>query len=322
MTDAMDMTGTRCLVTGAAGFIGSHLVERLLARGAAVTGVDCFTDYYDPAIKRANLAAALKHAAFRLIEADLARADLKPYVAGVELVFHLAAQAGVRASWGDSFSLYTERNVLATQRILDAIARDPRPEKPRIVFASSSSVYGDAETLPTTEAAPRLPISPYGATKSLCEDLLRVYGRDFGVLWTALRYFTVYGPRQRPDMAFQRLLLLARDGGEFTVFGDGGQKRDVTYVLDAADATIAAGLKDGAVREVFNIGGGRMLVLRDVLEYVRSFAGPDFKLTYAPFQPGDARDTGASIEKAQRVLGYAPSVSWKEGLDAQRKALS
>jgi nucleoside-diphosphate-sugar epimerase len=321
MTAAKDIKGMRCLVTGAAGFIGSHLVERLLALGAAVTGVDCFTDYYDPAIKRANLADAIKSPAFRLVEADLARADLKPLVAPVDIVFHLAAQAGVRASWGESFSLYTERNVLATQRILDAIARVELAEKPRIIFASSSSVYGDAETLPTAESTPRLPISPYGATKSLCEDLLRVYGKDFGVSWTALRYFTVYGPRQRPDMAFQKLLLLARNGGEFTVFGDGSQKRDVTYVLDAVEATIAAGVTPGAVREVFNIGGGRMLVFRDVLEYVRSFAGSGFKLTYAGFQPGDARDTGASIEKAQRVLGYAPSVSWKEGLDAQREAL-
>ncbi|MEK8022960.1 MAG: NAD-dependent epimerase/dehydratase family protein [Candidatus Hydrogenedentota bacterium] len=320
MTISDKIQGARCVVTGAAGFIGAHLCARLLQCGARVTGIDCFTNYYDPALKRRNVSGLVADPAFKLMEADLARTDLKPIVADAEIIFHLAAQAGVRASWGEDFSLYTDRNVLATQRLLDAVSRLDRA-KPRFVFASSSSVYGDSESLPTMETAPRRPISPYGATKSLCEDLLRVYGKAMGIPWTALRYFTVYGPRQRPDMAFQKLLLLARDGGEFTVFGDGSQKRDVTYVLDAVEATIAAGVVPEAIHEVFNIGGGRMLILRDVLEYVRSFACPDFRLTYADFQPGDARDTGASIEKARRILGYNPSVSWQEGLLEQRKAL-
>lgn len=310
----------KALVTGAAGFIGSHLCAALRDRGWNVSGIDSFTDYYDPAIKRAR--AARLGASIPILEADIAQVDLAPLLDGVDAVFHLAAQAGVRASWGDDFRLYLDRNLLATQKLLEEMKslRDSRSRDIRMVFASSSSVYGDAETLPTIETAERKPVSPYGMTKSACEDLLRIYGKAHGLKWIALRYFTVYGPGQRPDMAFHKLIRAAIDGREFMVYGDGSQERDVTFVSDIVDATIAAATCE-ASGETINIGRGEMVALRQVLEHVAATASPRFKLVYSAFQTGDARATGASIEKARRLLGYAPKVSWREGIERQMEAM-
>ncbi len=307
-------SGARALVTGAAGFIGSHLCDHLLDAGLSVTGIDVFTDYYDPATKRGNIASAASRPGFRLVEACLREAPLEDLLADADVVYHLAAQPGVRASWGADFELYVRRNILATQKLLEALRRVPR----RLVFASTSSVYGDAETLPTGEDAVRRPISPYGVTKSACEDMVRVYGRAHSLAWTTLRYFTVYGPRQRPDMAFTRLITAALGGGTFTVFGDGSQSRDFTYVADAAAATAAAGFAEGAIGEVVNIGGGRMVALREVLDLVSSFAVPAFRLEYAGSERGDAKATGADIAKARRLLGYDPATPWREGIAKQR----
>ena len=218
-----------CVVTGVAGFLGSHLTERLLAAGHEVVGVDAFTPFYDPRRKRRNLEAALAHPRFRLLELDLG-ADDPARLPDAELVFHFAAQAGVRPSWGDGFAEYARHNVLATQRLLERYeARPPR----RFVYASSSSVYGDAERLPTRESDLPRPYSPYGVTKLAGEHLCLLYQRNRGLPATALRFFTVYGPRQRPDMAFHRLLEAALDGRPFEVYGDGRQSRDFTYVADA-----------------------------------------------------------------------------------------
>lgn len=312
--------GGHVVVTGCAGFIGSHLSAALLDAGARVTGIDAFTDYYDPAIKRGRASRLVGRNGFRLIEADLRALDLGPVFADASVVFHLAAQPGVRASWGPEFTIYTERNVLALQHLLEAL-KERGDAAPRLVFASSSSVYGDAEALPTPEETVRRPISPYGVTKSVGEDLLRVYRRTYGIPCVALRYFTVYGPGQRPDMAFQRLVLAAKRGGTFTVFGDGSQERDVTYVADVVDATMAAGLADRVLGEVVNIGGGRMVSLKEVLDFVSSFAVPEFRLVFAAAEKGDARATGASIAKAASLLGYSPRVGWREGITAQAEAL-
>src|SRR5579872_1548111 len=231
------MENTRSIVTGAAGFIGSHLAERLIALGHDVVGIDSFTPYYDPTIKRANVAGLLNSPRFQLIEANLATADLEPIVAGADYVFHQAAQAGVRASWGSSFSGYTEYNVLATQRLLEAL-KEHRPRK--VVYASSSSVYGDA-ALPMRETARPQPVSPYGVTKLAAEHLCHLYWANYGVPAVSLRYFTVYGPRQRPDMGFNRFLRAALTGQPIHRFGDGEQTRDFTFVEDAVSATMAAG---------------------------------------------------------------------------------
>lgn len=307
----------RALVTGAAGFIGSRLAQSLLDQDDDVVGVDCFTDYYDPSIKRTRTKKLLAHRRFQMVEADLARADLNPIFKDVDVVFHLAAQAGVRASWGEDFSLYLDRNLHATQRILETM----KGGSSRLVFASSSSVYGDAATLPTPETTERSPLSPYGMTKSACEEMLRIYGKAHGLPWVALRYFTVYGPGQRPDMAFQKLITAALKGEEFTVYGDGTQQRDVTFVGDIVTATIAAATAPGAPFEAINIGRGEMVTLGEVLDYVSSFAAKGFRLVYSAFQSGDARATGASIEKARRLLNYAPTVSWRDGIDMQREEI-
>lgn len=310
----------RVVVTGCAGFIGSHLTAALLDARARVVGVDAFTDCYDPAIKRRRLERLIGREGFRLVEADLLDPGLASLLTDAATLFHLAAQPGVRASWGPEFRVYTERNILALQHLLEAL-KERGPAAPRLVFASSSSVYGDAETLPTTEETVRRPISPYGVTKSVGEDLLLVYRRTYEIPCVALRYFTVYGPGQRPDMAFQRLVTAARRGGTFTVFGDGSQQRDVTYVADVVEATMAAGVVGGIEGEVFNIGGGQMVALRDVLDFVSSFAVPEFQLVFASAEKGDARATGASISKAASLLGYSPRVGWREGITAQAEAV-
>jgi nucleoside-diphosphate-sugar epimerase len=302
----------RVVITGAAGFVGSHLCEACLSRGWSVTGVDCFTDYYPEAVKRSNLGAAAGHAAFRLVEADLASDSIPELLEGADVVFHLAAQPGVRPSWGQSFDAYTTANVVALQRLLEA-AKDHPLQK--FVFASSSSVYGDSEQLPTPEDAVLAPLSPYGATKVLGEHLCTIYRRSYAVPVVCMRFFSVYGPRQRPDMAFWKLIDSALRGTEMTIFGDGGQTRDFTYVADIVAATIAAGLEAPA-GAVYNVGGGSRTALRDAIALVEGEVGPP-KLRTTQRQRGDARDTAADTERIRSELGYAPEWDLARGLAEQ-----
>jgi UDP-glucose 4-epimerase len=300
----------KALVTGVAGFIGSHLAERLLSDGLDVVGIDCFTDYYPRETKQRNLGALLGRAGFRLVEAPLQDTDLARLLDGVAQVYHLAAQAGVRASWGREFACYTEHNVLATQRLLEAAIAGGRP---KLVYASSSSVYGDSRTLPLREDGPCRPVSPYGVTKLAGEHLASLYHRSHGLDTTSLRFFTVYGPRQRPDMAFHRFLRAARDGGPVTVFGDGLQTRDFTYVDDIVAAARAAALS-GRAGSVYNVGGGERVALNDVLGMVEEVTGRPLRIQRQEAQKGDMRDTFADTSAASRELGFRPTVSLREGL--------
>jgi UDP-glucose 4-epimerase len=298
------------LVPGGAGFIGSHLSERLLADGWDVTAVDAFTDYYARSLKEHNLAGLRGRAGYTLIEADLLDLDLPGLLHGVDVVFHHAAQAGVRASWGRSFEVYTQNNVLTTQRLLEA-AKDAALT--RFVYASSSSVYGDAETFPTAETARPQPVSPYGVTKLAAEHLCSLYHRNFGVPAVSLRYFTVYGPRQRPDMGFHIFLRAILTGQPIRVYGDGQQTRDFTFVADAVQANIRAA-ELGPPGGVYNIGGGARVSLLDVLRMLERITGRSADLRFEAAQKGDARHTAADTSRARADLGYAPAVGLEEGL--------
>jgi nucleoside-diphosphate-sugar epimerase len=300
----------KAVVTGAAGFIGSHLTESLLADGHDVTGIDAFTDYYARAAKERNLEGPRSHRAFRLVEGRLQDLDLRPLLEGAEQIFHLAAQAGVRASWGREFAHYTDHNVLATQRLLEAARAAGGP---RVIYASSSSVYGDAPTLPLREDARCEPVSPYGVSKLAAEHLAVLYERNFGLPVVSLRYFTVYGPRQRPDMAFHRFLKAAREGEAIHVYGDGGQTRDFTYIADIVAATRAAA-NSGRPGAVYNVGGGERVVLRDVLRQIEEITARRLTVILDEVQKGDMRDTFADTTAARRDLGFRSTVSLSEGL--------
>jgi nucleoside-diphosphate-sugar epimerase len=303
----------RVLITGIGGFIGSHLAAACAARGWTVTGIDSLTDYYDPAIKRRALEEVSSWDGVRITEADLIDIDLRSALDGCDIVFHLAAQPGVRASWGDGFDDYVRQNVLVTQRLLEACRG---LDLERFVLASSSSIYGDAETLPTPEEISPLPVSPYGSTKVLAENLAYVYWRNFEVPTVRLRYFTVYGPRQRPDMAFNRVISSALAGEPVTVFGDGSQSRDFTYVSDAVAGTIAAALR-GRPGGVYNLGGGSRTSLNDVLALVGEILGQPVEIVQTDASHGDARHTAADISRAAAELDYEPQHSLQEGLRAQ-----
>jgi len=300
----------RALVTGAAGFVGSHLSEALLDTGAEVIGVDAFTDYYARARKEANVAPLMSRDRFRLVEADLADAELAPLLDGVDHVFHLAGQPGVRASWGAEFHDYTRHNITATQRLLEACRRT-RPRK--LVYASSSSVYGDAEAYPTAETLRPQPVSPYGVTKLAGEYLCEVYRRGFGLRTASLRLFTVYGPRQRPDMAFSRLVQSAVRGEQFVVFGDGQQTRDFTFVGDVVAAMLAAASSDWC--GVANIGGGSRTSLNEALDIVAHMCG-ELNLVHRRVARGDVRHTAADTTVAAAAFGYFPSTTLSQGLAA------
>ena len=293
----------RYLITGAAGFIGSHLSEALAVAGHDVVGIDAFTEYYDPRVKEENAAG------WDIVRADLAEAELD--FAGYDGVFHLAGQPGVRASWGADFELYVRRNVLATQRVLEAAAR----AGVRVVYASSSSVYGDAETYPTPEEAQPLPISPYGVTKLACEHLARAYGRE-GVDSVGLRYFVVYGPRQRPDMSFTRIVTALAQGTTFEIYGDGRQSRGFTYVADAVEATIAAMERPGP-GAVYNVGGGSEATLLEAIEMAERISGRKLETRFLPAAAGDPRRTSADISRIAEDLGWTPRTSLEDGLRAQ-----
>lgn len=308
------------VVTGAGGFIGSTLVERLLAEGfEAVVGIDSFTDYYDPALKRANLVGALADPRFRLVEADLTELDLAGLFAGVDIVWHLAGQPGVRLSWSDGFDLYTHRNITATQRVLEAAKS---AEVGRIVYASSSSVYGNAERYPTLETDRPEPYSPYGVTKLAGEHLCSLYASNWNMATVALRYFTVYGPRQRPDMATHRLINAAFDQTSFPMFGDGSQERSFTFVSDVVDATYRAGvILDLPSGLVLNVAGDETCSLAQLIDLVGESVGRSVPLDHLPDQPGDARKTGGSTALISKYLEWAPRVSLAEGVAAQVESL-
>jgi nucleoside-diphosphate-sugar epimerase len=303
----------KALVTGAAGFIGSHLSERLVADGTDVVGVDAFTDYYPRDQKAGNIAALRTAPRFRLVESDLAAADLAPLLDGVTHVFHLAAQPGVRKSWGRDFRVYTVNNIEATQRLLEACVDRPIE---RLVYASSSSIYGDGCDLPMREDARPQPVSPYGVSKLAAEQLCYLYHVNYGVPAVSLRYFTVYGPRQRPDMGFRRFLSAVMRGLPLPQYGDGRQTRDFTFVADVAGATAAAATH-GVPGTVYNIGGGSRVELVHVFELIRRITGRQIATETLDAQKGDMRDTYAETSRARRDLGFAPAVTLEDGLRAQ-----
>jgi UDP-glucose 4-epimerase len=299
------------LVTGAAGFIGSHLCDALLDAGHAVVGLDSFSPHYDRALKQLNLEAARGRDGFSFLEADLTDPVLRDAVAEADVVFHLAARPGVRDSW-DDFGDYVHANIAGTKAVLDACAgRDVR-----LVYASSSSVYGNAERLPVDEGQPLRPISPYGASKVMTETLAHAYAASHGLPVVGLRYFTVYGPRQRPDMGISRFIEWAESGRELAVYGDGQQLRDFTYVADAVAATQLAAER-GRPGAAYNIASGRPLELLEVLGALGEILGDRLVLRHEEAKRGDVRDTHASIRLAARELGYAPATGLAEGLAAQ-----
>ena len=307
----------RSLVTGVAGFVGSSLAERLIREGHEVIGVDCFTDYYARSIKEENLKGLLKEEKFNFFEADVLWVNLGELLNGVDYVFHQAAQAGVRSSWGDEFNVYTSNNVLATQRLLEACKG---LEMKRFIYASSSSVYGDSEELPLREQSFLKPVSPYGVTKLAGEYLCYSYWKNFDIPVVSLRYFTVYGPRQRPDMAFHRFIKAMLNDENIEIYGDGEQTRDFTFISDAIEGNMLA-MKSDAAGEVFNIGGGSRVSVNEVLESIQKISGKAARIVYRDVQKGDVRHTLADTSKARKHLGYVPKIDLNTGLTEQWKWL-
>jgi nucleoside-diphosphate-sugar epimerase len=303
----------RALVTGAAGFIGSHLCERLVDEGWSVIGIDAFTPYYCRADKQANLGGLAHEPAFELVEDDLTTMDLGPLLRDAPVVFHLAAQPGVAASFGEGFARYTADNLLATQRVFEAAAAAGCR---RVVWASSSSVYGDAAAYPCVEdSTPTRPRSPYGVTKRACEHLAAIY-RGGGLQTVGLRYFTVYGPRQRPDMAMRKLCEALLGRTSFPLQGDGRQSRDFTHVADAVDATWRAALAD-APAPVYNVGGGHEATLAQIIALLEELSGETALLERRPAQAGDVRRTAADTARAAADLGWRPEVGLRDGLRSE-----
>ena len=308
----------KALITGAAGFIGSHLTTALLDRGAEVTGIDCFTDYYPRFIKEANLAVNRGRPGFHFIEGALQSTNLGMLLDGKTHVFHLAAQAGVRKSWGGDFRIYTDNNVDATQKLLEASVGRPLH---RFVYASSSSVYGDNVSIPMREDALPQPVSPYGVTKLAAEQLCYLYYANHRVPTTSVRYFTVYGPRQRPDMAFHKFMRAALRGDAITLYGDGEQTRDFTFVTDAVAATVAAGDK-GELGFAYNVGGGSRVSVNQLFEIIGRIHGQPIQIQREAQQKGDMRDTFADTTRARADLGFSPTVSLEQGLEAEYQWLA
>jgi UDP-glucose 4-epimerase len=308
----------RALVTGVAGFIGSTLGERLLTEGADVVGLDCFTDYYPRPMKERNLVALVGHPRFALVESTIQEADLATLLADRTHVFHLAAQAGVRRSWGRDFAVYTANNIEATQILLEACTQ---VSLERIVYASSSSVYGDNTPMPMREDARPEPVSPYGVSKLAAEHLCCLYHLNYGLPAVSLRYFTVYGPRQRPDMGFHKFLRAAILNEPIAVYGDGEQTRDFTFVGDAVSATIA-GANRGIPGRVYNIGGGSRVSINQVIEMIARVSGRRPLITVDPAQKGDMRHTYADTRLARTELGFEPAVGLEEGLAAEHQWLA
>jgi UDP-glucuronate 4-epimerase len=303
------------LVTGAAGFVGSHLADTLLARGDSVIGVDCFTPYYDRATKEQNLGSARTHARFEFVEADLRTSDVEGMLSGIDAVYHQAGQAGVRLSWSDGFADYVGHNVLATQRLLEAVQR-VRPGA-RVVYASSSSVYGNQSRYPTVETDLPKPYSPYGVTKLAAEHLCGLYSENWDVHTVSLRYFTVFGPRQRPDMSIHRLCRAAIDGSTFPLYGDGTQIREFTYVDDIVAGNVAAADSDVAPGSYVNLAGGAEITLNDLIALVGELSGAPVVVNPEPKKAGDSVRNGGAIDRARELLGWAPKVSLRDGIARQ-----
>lgn len=303
----------KSIVTGAAGFVGSALCKRLIDMGHEVLAVDAFTDYYSLELKKSNRLSIGPNVQF--IEESLNNLDLSELIEDVSFIFHQAGQPGVRSSWGRDFDLYSDMNILATQKLLEA-ARGSKSLR-KFVYASSSSVYGDAERYPTDELARPMPRSPYGVTKLAAEHLCSLYASNFGVPTVSLRYFTVYGPRQRPDMAFNRFIYSALEGKSLDVYGDGHQIRDFTYIEDVVRANIAAALTDTIAGDVFNVSGGSNVSIREVISILSTLSGSDLKVNYGDVVPGDVRRTGGDATKIHECLGWRPSVTISEGLKRQ-----
>lgn len=302
------------VVTGAAGFIGSTLTQKLLDRGDTVIGIDALTDYYSPRIKRENLRPLLKHPAFTLIEKPISAVDWDATLDGVSHVYHQAAQAGVRASWGRDFRIYTDLNVDATQILLEAL----KGRSVRLVYASSSSVYGDTPLLPMKEEHRPQPHSPYGVTKLAAEHLCVLYWHNFGVETVSLRYFTVYGPRQRPDMAFHRFIKAGLTGKEITLYGDGDQTRDFTFVDDIVQANIQAAER-GRPGAVYNLGGGSKVSVNEVMTMIGETLGQPLRVKRFDSQKGDVRHTFADTSLAREQIGFDPVTGLRDGLAAEAR---
>ena len=303
------------LVTGVAGFIGSHLAENLLNQGHQVIGIDEFNDYYDRHQKQANIYPFQQHPNFTLIQDSIHNLDWKTLLQNVEVIYHQAAQAGVRGSWGQNFKDYTDRNLNATQIILEACRNAPHLQ--RLIFASSSSVYGNAETLPTTEQTAPQPVSPYGITKLAAEQLCQLYAHNFDVPVTILRYFTVYGPRQRPDMAFHKFFKAVLERQPITILGDGQQTRNYTYVADIISTNLAATTSDLALGKTINIGGNACVSLNTILDLIETITQTPLQKHYLPYAVGDAKHTNADITLATKLLNYTPQINLETGLTQQ-----
>ena len=303
------------LVTGVAGFVGSHTAEALVRLGHEVRGVDALTDYYDPALKKENLRLLQDVGTVDFVHEDLLTADLDSLLDGIDVVFHLAAQPGVRASWQTGFAVYAEANVMATQRLLEAARR---AQVHRFVYASSSSVYGRAQAYPTHEDTPTRPYSPYGVTKLAAEHLCSLYADNYGLPTVSLRYFTVYGPRQRPDMAMNRFISAALEGREIGVYGDGTQVRDFTFVSDVVAANVAAGTVEAiAPGTVLNVAGGGSITVNELVDLLGQVLGKPVHTALQPAQPGDVQQTGGTVDRAGALLDWQPQVAVPEGLARQ-----
>ena len=301
------------VVTGVAGFIGSHLAERLIGEGHEVVGIDCFTDYYPRSIKESNVEYLLTLPGFSFVEGNLLDLNLPDLLNGTQYIFHQAAQAGVRSSWGTEFEVYTTLNLVATQRLLEACKKLTFE---KFIYASSSSVYGDSDDLPLREDSVLKPVSPYGVTKLAGEHLCMSYWKNYNIPTIALRYFTVYGPRQRPDMAFYKFMGALVHDKDIEIYGDGLQTRDFTFVADAVEGNLLA-MKTTQVGEVFNIGGGSRVTVNDVLDTLQKITLKNPRIVYQDVQKGDVKHTLAETRKARNTLGYSPQVDLKTGLAQQ-----
>ncbi|MGO4186355.1 NAD-dependent epimerase/dehydratase family protein [Pseudarthrobacter sp. TAF60_1] len=305
----------KVVVTGAAGFIGGNLCRELLLNSdLEVVGIDSFTDYYDPKIKRLNVASMI-HPRFTLHEVDLGEADLMPILRGATAVFHQAGQPGVRKSWGQDFSIYTRHNISATQRLLEAAKNTPSLKS--FVYASSSSVYGDAVEFPTDEMDLPAPVSPYGVSKLAAEHLVTLYAKNFDLPAVSLRYFTVYGPGQRPDMAFNRFIRAGLNGSELSIFGDGEQIREFTHVTDIVAANLAVLQRTLVPGSVINLSGGTSITVNGALQIIESILGRNLNIQHRNKIPGDVFRTGGSTTRARTLLGWTPKVAIREGLESQ-----
>jgi nucleoside-diphosphate-sugar epimerase len=303
----------KVLITGVAGFVGSHLAEKLLSENYDVVGIDKFLDNYPRRFKQKNLEPSLKHRNFKFLEEDLVRLNLRELLKDVSYVFHLAAQPGVRSSWGDEFIQYSQNNIMATQVLLEA-GKESSVKK--IVYASSSSVYGDTDDLPMREDGNTRPVSPYGVSKLAAEHLCYLYWKAYGVPTVSLRFFTVYGPRQRPDMFFHIFMDRLRKNQEVPLYDDGEQTRDFTYCGDIVDGLLGAAVYPGA-GEVFNLGGGTESSVVNAIHIVEKISGLKAKLKTFERQKGDVRHTRARLDSAAKKLRYSPKVSLEEGLRQQ-----